>query len=89
MVKFAGVAFQVRFNLAQAPCSAKLRIQHRDQMSLGLQAARITIGTVFLHKPIDERPRNRLQYPMKNDILLLHGVDPFSCPDDSQPTGNQ
>ena len=89
MIELADMASQARFDVPQASRAAKLCIQHRDQMSLGLQAARITIGTVFLHKPIDERPRNRLQYPMKNDILVLHGVDPFSCPDDSQPTGNQ
>jgi hypothetical protein len=28
-----------------------------------------------------------LQKAMKNDILMLHGVDPFLSPDDSQPTG--
>jgi len=38
---------------------------------------------VLIHKPIVDRPRNMLQKSMKNDILMPHGVDPFSCPDDS------
>jgi len=87
MIKLAGMASQARFDVAQASQAAKLRIQHRDQMRLGLQGARISVGIVLLHKPIDERPRNMLQNSMKNDILVLHGLDPFSCPDDSQPTG--
>ena len=43
-------------------------------MRLGLQAARIRLGTVLFHKPIEKRPRNMLQKSMKNDILVLHGV---------------
>jgi hypothetical protein len=46
-------------------------------MSLGLQAARIAIGTVLLHKPIGSRPRNLLQKRVKNDILVLHGLISF------------
>ena len=87
MIKLADMAPQVRFNVAQAPRAAKLRIQHRDQMSLGLQRARISVGIELLHKPIDDRPRNMLQNSMKNDILVLHGFDPFSCPVDSQASG--
>ena len=33
---------------------------------------------MLLDKPIESRPRNVLQKPMKNDILLPHGVDPSS-----------
>src|SRR5260370_22847045 len=77
MVKLAGVTLQARFNLAQAPCAAKLRIQHRDQMGLGLYDAPIPVGFVLIHKLIEGRPRNMLQKPMKNDILMPHGVDPF------------
>src|SRR5882762_6351927 len=36
MIKLASMASQARFNVAQTPRPAKLRIQHRDQMSLGL-----------------------------------------------------
>src|SRR6266404_8878767 len=77
MVKLAGVTLQARFNLAQAPCAAKLRIQHRDQMGLGFYDAPIPVGFVLIHKLIEGRPRNMLQKPMKNDILMPHGVDPF------------
>jgi hypothetical protein len=89
MIKLAGVAFQIGFDLAQAPRSAKLRIQQPNQMSPGLHHAIIPVGIVFIHKPVDDRPWNMLQKAMKNDILMRHGVDPFSCPDDSQPPGTQ
>ncbi len=77
MIKLAGVASQIRFDFAQTARAAKLRVQHRDQMSLSRQTARIAVGAKLLHKPVDDRPRNMLQNPMKNDILVLHGLDPF------------
>ena len=83
MVKLAGVALQARFNLAQAPSATKLRIQHRNQMSLGLYDPIVPIAIVLLHKQIKLCPRNLLQKVMKNDILMRHGADPFFCPDDS------
>ena len=83
MIELAGVAFQVGFDLAQTPRPAKLPVQHRDQMGFGGNRAIIPVGIMLLHKPIDDRPRNMLQKAMKNDILVLHGVDPFSSPDDS------
>ena len=89
MIKLAGMALQARFDLAQTSRAAKLSVQHRDQMSLGLQAARIPVGIVLLHKPIEDLPRNMLQNSMKNDILVLHGLGPFSCPVDSQTTGSE
>ena len=46
-------------------------------MSLGLYDTAIPVGIVTIHKPIEHRPRNLLQKPMKNDILMPHGVDPF------------
>src|SRR5579871_163978 len=58
-------------------------------MSPGLDAARIAISAVFLHKPIALCPRNVLQKVMENDILVSHGVDPFSCPVDSQTPGTE
>jgi len=89
MIELAGVASQVRFDVAQTSQAAKLRVQHRDQMSLDLQAPSIIVGTVLLHKPIDDAPRNLLQKRVKNDILVLHGLDLLSSPDDSQPTGTE
>jgi hypothetical protein len=52
-------------------------------MSFGLQTTTVGLGSVLLHKPIEKLPWNVLQEPVKNDILVLHGVDPFSRPDDS------
>src|SRR4030081_3414347 len=57
MVKLAGVTLQARFNLAQTPCAAKLPIQHRDQMGLGLYDTAIPVRLVLIHKPIEGRPR--------------------------------
>jgi hypothetical protein len=59
------MAFQVGFDLAQAARPAKLRIQHRDQMSPHLQLARITVSTVLRHKPANNLPVNGLQQPWK------------------------
>src|SRR3990167_116353 len=87
MIKLAGMALQVGFDVAQAARAGKLREQHRDQMGFGLKAARIPFGIVLLFKPIHSHPRNLLQYAMKNDILVLHGFDPFSRPVDSQTSG--
>jgi len=42
-----------------------------------LDPSLISIGTVLIHKTIEDRPRNRLQETMKNDILVSHGVGPF------------
>jgi hypothetical protein len=77
MIKLAGVASQVRFDLAQAARPAKLTKQHRDQMCLGLNGAIVPVGIVLFHKPVERRPRNLLQKFIKNDILLPHGVDPL------------
>src|SRR6267378_3824649 len=77
VIELAGVALQVGFDLTQASQTAKLRVQHRDQMRLGLPAAPIAaVGTVLLHKLIDHAPRNLLQKFMKDDILMPHGFDP-------------
>jgi hypothetical protein len=77
MIKLAGVASQVRFDLAQAARPAKLTKQHRDQMGLGLNGPIVPVGIVLFHKPVERCPRNLLQKFIKNDILLPHGVDPL------------
>jgi len=54
----------------------KLRVKHRDQMRFGFQAARIAVGTVFL----DSRSTTLhgiASEACENDILVLHGFDPF------------
>jgi hypothetical protein len=56
-------------------------------MRPGFDATGIAVGSVLLHKPVALRPWNGLQKVMKNDILVSHGVDPFSCPVDSQTPG--
>ena len=78
MMKLAYVALQVRFDLAQAPRTSKLPMQHCDKMGSGLDAARIAVGAGFIHSPIEYGPWNVLQKVLKNDSLVSHGVDPFS-----------
>ena len=77
MIKLAGVASQVRFDLAQPARPAKLTKQHRNQMCLGLNGTIVPVGIVLFHKPVERRPRNLLQKVIKNDILLPHGLDPL------------
>ena len=87
MIKLAGMAFQVCFDLAQTSCARELGVQHRDQMVLGLQDALIPVGIVLLHKAIEIPEWDEFQNRMEDDILVWHGVGPFSCPVDSQITG--
>jgi hypothetical protein len=56
-------------------------------MRLGLEGAWISLGLVLPFKAIHNRPRNKLQKFMKNDILMPHGLDPFSRPVDSNTSG--
>ena len=77
MMELAGVASQAHFDVTQAACPIKLPVQQRKQVSPGLHAARITVGIVLLDQSIDGSPRNVFHQPMKNDMLVLHGVDPF------------
>ena len=87
MIKLAGMAFEVCFDLAQTSCTGQLAVQHRDQVRPGLQAARVRLGTVLRHKPVENHPWNVFQKPVKNDILMLHSVAPCSYPVDSQTPG--
>lgn len=89
MIKLAGVALQASRDLAQTLRTGKLRIQHRNQVTLRRQCACVMVGFMFIHKTVDDVPGNLLQERMKNDILMPHGFGSFSCPFDSQPSGNE
>jgi hypothetical protein len=39
---------------------------------------------MFIHKTIEDRPRNVLRQRVENAIVVSHGVDPFSCPERRQ-----
>ncbi|MGZ8369338.1 MAG: hypothetical protein ACXWVK_11695, partial [Rhodoplanes sp.] len=41
------------------------------------------IAPVFFHKSVEHSPRNEFKKMVQNAILMPHGVDPCSCPDDS------
>src|SRR5712672_1594215 len=55
----------------------------------GRERAHQVIAAVLVHKPIELAPRNKFQQVAKDAILMPHGVDPFSCPDDSKPSGSE
>src|SRR6266568_860817 len=77
VIELARMAFQACFDLAQSTCACKLPVQHRDQMTFAGHDATIPVTIVLSHKAIEHGPRNVLQKSMKNDILMLHGFDPF------------
>jgi len=63
--------------------------QKGDELVAGLELAHQFIAPVLFHKPIENSPRNKFENIAKDAILLVHGVDPFSYPDDSKPTGTE
>jgi hypothetical protein len=44
------------------------------------QPPHLEVRFVLDHQSIKHIPRNMLQNPMKNAILMPHGVAPLSCP---------
>jgi hypothetical protein len=78
VIELAGVATQVRLDLAQAAQAKQLSQQQRNQMRLGRKRPRVAIGFVLRLTPLHRRPSNRLQNIMKDDIVVTHGLGPFS-----------
>ena len=83
------VARHRRFDLAQRAGAGQLAVQQRDQLVTGLELAHQFIAAVLVHKPIERAPRNEFEQIVENAILMPHGVDPLSCPDDSKPSGSE
>jgi len=81
VIKPRGMALQLRHDLAQAHRPRQLAVKQRHELALRRKPAHRKISFVLLHKRIEHAPRNMLQNPVENAILMPHGVDPFSCPD--------
>src|SRR5207245_4988616 len=75
--------------LAQARRARKLAVQQRDELALGGQAPHPGVGPVLLDQPIESGPRDMLQKPVKNRILMPHGIDLPSCPEPSPNVPNR
>jgi hypothetical protein len=72
------MALQTGDDLAQARSTRQLAVEQRHELALGGQAANPRIGPVHRHQPVKLAPRQILQKPMKNAILMAHGIDPPS-----------
>jgi hypothetical protein len=66
-----------------------LAVQQRDQLVTGLELAHEVIAPMLVHKSIELAPWNEFEQIVENAILVPHGVDPLSCPDDSKPSGTE
>jgi hypothetical protein len=64
-------------DLAQARRTRKLSEQQRQELALRRQTPHPMVGCVFIHKPVEHRPRNMLLKLVKNAILAPHDVDPL------------
>ena len=73
------VALEAGFDRPQARCARKLRIQHRDKLVLRRQSPNLLVGLPLVHKPIEHRPRRKLQDRVKYCIVVAHGVGSFLC----------
>ena len=82
VIKPQRVAVQPGLDLAQARCARKLRIQKRDQLTLGRQPPHPRVGTVSGNQVFELTPRNMLQQIMKDAIFVAHGVAPHLVSDE-------
>ena len=69
-------------DLAQRIRPGELAVKKRDKLVARGQLAHEFIAPMPLHKPIEDVPRNEFHNIAENSILMAHGVDPFSSPDD-------
>lgn len=83
MIKPAPMARHRGFDLTQRGGAGQLAVQKRDELVTGLELANEFIAPVFFHKSVEHSPRNEFKKMVQNAILMPHGVDPCSCPDDS------
>ena len=66
------------------PLSEGLGVQRRHQLGLGGGPAHTRVRRVFIHKRVELMPRDVLQKPVQDAIVVTHGVGPFSCPNHRQ-----
>ena len=76
VIQPGGVARQASDDLAQARRSGKLAIEQCHELAFRVPPANSRISAVCTDQPVEHIPRYVLQQPMKNVILMAHGIDP-------------
>jgi hypothetical protein len=72
---------QTGFQIPKARSAAQLGIQQRHELAFRGQSPHASIRFVARHQISEPIPRNVLQERVKNAILVMHGVIPFSVSD--------
>jgi hypothetical protein len=54
-----------------------------DELFARLEFAHQRVAPILLHKSVEASPGNEFEKIVENTILVPHGVDPFSCPEES------
>ncbi len=84
------MALQPSLDLAQARGPFQLAIEQRHELALGRQLTHPSIGAVRLDQPLENVPRHLLQKPVKNAIVVPHGIAPPCVrivPNNPNPSG--
>jgi hypothetical protein len=71
------VARQRRLDLAQRHGTGQLTVEQSDQLASRGQSPDPPVGLVLGHQPIERRPRNMLQKPVQDAMVMPHGVEPL------------
>jgi hypothetical protein len=91
MVEPHRMARQATDNLTQTGGPRQLTIEQRHKLTLCAQMPDPRISAVGFHQSLEHAPRHVLQKPMKNAILVAHGLDPHlasgSFPKRPRPSG--
>jgi len=76
MIETALMAFQTRLDLAQARGAFKLAVRQGDKLAFAAQPAHPPVSSVRLDQFVEHIPRYVLQKPVKDAIVMPHGIDP-------------
>jgi hypothetical protein len=71
------VTRQRRLDLAQRHGPGELAVEQRHQLASRGQSPYPPVGLVLSHQPIEFRPRNMLQKPLQDAMVMPHGVEPL------------
>jgi hypothetical protein len=87
MIKPGLVARHDSLDLAKRRGAGQLGEQQADELIARLKTAHRAVGGLFGDNFLEIRPRNQFEDVVKDSIGMAHGVDPFSCPDESRNSG--
>jgi hypothetical protein len=77
------MAFERGHNITQRACARELAEKQRDELLMCRQLTDQSVAGVLGHKLIKLSPGDEFQKIVEDSIHVTHGVDPFSCPDES------